>query len=69
MEIGGRPYRYNMPWCTKVDDMVEPYECIQIVETVATKEDIIYWLGNDCFGETVFLTKEDAERALKKRKR
>ena len=58
-----------MPWCTKVDDMVEPYECIQIVETVATKEDIIYWLGNDCFGETVFLTKEDAERALKKRKR
>lgn len=43
-------------------------DCIKIVEEVITQKDI-YWslYSSSGFGKTVFLTKEEAEKALKER--
>lgn len=64
-------YRYNgnVTWCNKVNNISEPPECREITGVIATKDDIIYWLGNDCFGETVFLTKEESEKVLEEMKK
>lgn len=42
-------------------------DCIKIKEEIATQHDIYYYLYAKKFGKTVFLTKEEAEKALKER--
>lgn len=61
---------YCPPWpgepayCDKTKDGTKATECIEIKEIVATQHEIYYWLYAECFGKTVFLTKEEAEKAL-----
>ena len=43
-------------------------DCIKIEEKVATQHDIYYWLYSNAFGKTVFLNREEAEKALTKRR-
>ena len=40
-------------------------DCIKIIEKVVTQHDIYWWLYSKSFGKTVFLTREEAEKALK----
>lgn len=42
-------------------------DCIKIKEEVVTQHDIYYYLYAEKFGKTVFLTKEQAEKALAER--
>lgn len=42
-------------------------DCIEIKEEVVTQHDIFYYLYAKSFGRTVFIDKEEAERALKER--
>lgn len=44
-------------------------DCIKIKEEVVTQHDIFYYLYEESFGKTVFLTREEAEKALKEVKR
>ena len=39
-------------------------DCIKIKEEIVTQRDIYYYLYAEKFGKTVFLTKEEAEKAL-----
>lgn len=40
-------------------------ECIEIKEVVVTQKKLLWWLYMDDFGKTVFLSREEAKRALK----
>lgn len=44
-------------------------DCIKITEEVITQEDIFYYLYAKAFGKTVFLTREEAEKALAERQK
>ena len=51
--------------CKKTCDVSRCTECIEIVERVASKDFILRYFND--FGKTVFLTREEAEKALKER--
>lgn len=52
------------PSCIKTIHGNRCAECIDIMERIATEQDIYWWLYAKKFGKTVFLTKEEAEKAL-----
>ena len=59
---------YDSPHeCRKTRTSRKPPECIEIVERTVAYKDILQYMNWDDFGKTVFLTKEEAERALKER--
>ena len=43
-------------------------ECITISEEVAELRQIFWWMHIEAFGKSVFLTREDAEKALEERR-
>lgn len=47
------------------DDYCRAKECIEITEEIVTLKNIYLWLWLDCFGNSIFLTKEEAEKALR----
>ena len=53
------------PECAKTRSNSKHFECIEIVEIIATKESIFSYMNLDWFGKKVFLTREEAEQALK----
>ena len=53
--------------CEKTKDGYRHHKCIEIHEERAIMQDILSWLIFDDFGETVFLTREEAEKALAER--
>ena len=54
--------------CGATKDGFKHPDCIEITEETVTQTDILHYLCYNEFGKTVFLTKEDAERALKERR-
>ena len=50
--------------CCRTRDGNKHPDCIKIIEEVATQREIYWWLYSSSFGKTVFLTKEQAEKAL-----
>ncbi len=54
--------------CARTKSPFKHPDCIEISETIATKKNIYGWFAFGEFGKTVFLTKEEAEQALKERK-
>lgn len=54
--------------CGKTEDGFRSAECIEIQEWTANRDRILSWIGFDEFGKTVFLTREEAEKALAKRR-
>lgn len=55
----------DYPCCEKTIHGFRHSKCIKIVERVADEDFILCFLK--CFGKTVYLTREEAERALKER--
>lgn len=53
--------------CGKTRDCRKCPECINITEETATLKDILSYMCYESFGETIFLTKEEAEQEIKKR--
>ena len=53
------------PECNKGRYGQRAKECIEIKEVEATQKEILWLLYTNSFGKTVFLTREDAEWALK----
>ncbi len=51
--------------CGRTEDGLKHPDCVQIKESVVTQHDILFNLCFDKFGKTVFLSYEDAEKALK----
>ena len=58
------PYPGDCASCDKTITGNRAVECIDIVEQKATQHDIYWWLCFNNIGKTVFLTKEQAEKAL-----
>lgn len=52
----------DFPCCEKTKNGFRHCKCIEIIERVADKDLICYFF--DDFGKTVFLTREEAEKAL-----
>ena len=52
--------------CISIDGHI-PKECVRIIEITAELRDIYFWLYLKLFGEKVFLTREEADKALQKR--
>ena len=50
--------------CDKTITGIRAAECIDIIEQKATQHDIYWWLCFNNIGKTVFLTREQAEKAL-----
>ena len=56
------------PDCCKITDCRKrPIECLKVKEEEATLQNILLWMLNNKFGETVFLIQEDALHELKRR--
>lgn len=55
--------------CGRTKDGNKHPDCIEIIEHVITQRDILRYLYYAQFGKTVFLTREEAEKALKERER
>ena len=55
--------------CARTRSPFKHPECTLIETEIATQRDILNWLAFDEFGNTVFLTKEEAERELKEREK
>lgn len=55
----------DSPECEKGRYGQRAKECIEIKEKEATQKEILWLLYTNSFGKTVFLTREDAELALK----
>ena len=55
----------DYPACEKTRYGYRATECIEIVEVIVTKKQLYWWLYMNEFGKTVFLTREEAEQALK----
>ena len=53
--------------CGKTRDCRKCPECINITEETVTLKDILNYMCYESFGETVFLTKEEAEQEIKRR--
>lgn len=53
--------------CGKTRDCRKCPECINITEETVTLKDILSCMCYESFGETVFLTKEEAEQEIKRR--
>lgn len=53
----------DYPSCLRKEDEW----CLAITEETATLRNIVNWMAGTDFGKTVFLTREEAEAALKKR--
>lgn len=51
--------------CARTKSPFKHPDCIEISERIATEKDIYHWLAYGDFGKTVFLTREEAEQALK----
>lgn len=50
--------------CSRTESLFKHPDCTKIVEVVATQQDIYRWLAYGNFGQTVFFTREEAEKAL-----
>ncbi len=57
----------DLPACNKGKCGNRAKECIEIKEVLVTQKELYWWLYMEAFGETVFLTKEEAEQKLKER--
>ena len=55
----------DYPACEKGRCGNRTNDCIEIEEVVVTQKALYWWLCMDDFGKTVFLTREEAEKALK----
>lgn len=55
----------DFPSCEKTIRGDRAAECIEITEVIVTEKLLHWWLYMNAFGKTVFLTKEEAEAALK----
>lgn len=53
--------------CRKSKDGYKCAECVEIEEEIVTIKDIFGYLYDGDFGKTVFLTREEAEKALAER--
>lgn len=51
--------------CARTNSPYKHPDCTEIKEVVATQKNILLWIAYGEFGKTVFLTREEAERALK----
>lgn len=51
--------------CRKTKNGRKHHDCIKIDEHIVTQQDIYSYLCYSLFGKTVFLTREEAEKALK----
>ena len=60
-------YPGETDWCTKTGKLEKPVECMKIGKISASLEDVYFWLYKGYFNKYVFLTKEEAEQALKER--
>ena len=59
----------DSPECEKTRIGDRPPECIEIEEVTLDLKDIYFCLYMDDFGKNVFLTREEAEKALEERKK
>lgn len=57
------------PECEKSEDGRRYHGCVEIREEKALRTSVLVWLQLNDFGETVFLTREEAEAALAERRR
>ena len=55
--------------CCKTSDGRKSAECIKIVEIKMTYKNILQYLAFEDFGKTVFLTREEAEKALREKEK
>ena len=55
----------DSPSCEKTRCGDRAAECIEITELILTEKLLHWWLYMNAFGKTVFLSKEEAEAALK----
>lgn len=51
--------------CARTKSPFKHPDCTEISESIATEKDICLWFAYGEFGKTVFLTREEAEQALK----
>lgn len=59
----------DLPECGKTKDGRKAAECTEIKEETVTYRDILRHLSFDHFGKTVFLTREEAEKALREKEK
>lgn len=57
----------DLPECQKTIHGYRYHKCVEIIEQRATMQSILWWLSLDDCGKTVFLTREEAEKALEER--
>lgn len=57
----------DRPACEKTRYGYRAAECIGITEVIVTEKQLYWWLYMNDFGKTVFLTREEAERALQRK--
>lgn len=50
--------------CERTKHGYRYHKCIEIIEKIAIRQAVLSWLSFDDFGKTVFLTREEAEKAL-----
>lgn len=55
------------PECERTRHGYRYHKCIEIIEERAIMQSILRWLSCDSFGKTVFLTREEAEKAIAER--
>lgn len=60
------PFPGDPASCLNDDGYHRCVECMTISETVATIDQILHWIEFNLVGEFVFLTREEAEAALRK---
>lgn len=53
--------------CERTKHGYRYHKCIEIIEKIAIRQAVLSWLSFDDFGKTVFLTREEAEKALAER--
>lgn len=53
--------------CERTKDGYRHHKCIEIIEQIAIRQAILSWLSFDDLGKTVFLSREEAEKAIAER--